>query len=261
MFFDAVARDYDQTFSAMPLAQLHRARTRARLAQFRAGMRVLELGCGTGEDAIWLAQRGVNVIATDASPAMLSQTRDKAMRARVESRIETRILDLNKLSPLPPPFQEGRVDAAFSNFGALNCVRDLRPLARYLAELLKPNAKLILVIMNPVCLWEIAVHLVRRDARGAFRRLQRGGALAHIGGNPIRVWYPAPRAVEKIFAPHFTRTHLEAIGVLLPPPYLSNFAARRAHWVARLAQIEAKIARLFPFNLLGDHYLIEFRKE
>ena len=38
-----------------------------------AGSRVLELGCGSGRDARWLAQRGAHVVATDGASAMLSQ--------------------------------------------------------------------------------------------------------------------------------------------------------------------------------------------
>jgi len=39
------------------------------------GRRVLELGCGTGASARWLAGRGVNITAVDSSPDMLAQAR------------------------------------------------------------------------------------------------------------------------------------------------------------------------------------------
>ena len=44
---------------------------------------VLELGCGTGEIAIRLAQDGKNVFATDISPDMLEVTKQKAMSMNV----------------------------------------------------------------------------------------------------------------------------------------------------------------------------------
>ena len=34
---------------------------------FTPGQHILELACGTGEDALWLAQRGIQVTATDGS--------------------------------------------------------------------------------------------------------------------------------------------------------------------------------------------------
>ena len=49
-----------------------RGATQRRLeARFSAGHRVLELNCGTGEDAVFLARRGVRVLATDLSGAMV----------------------------------------------------------------------------------------------------------------------------------------------------------------------------------------------
>jgi cyclopropane fatty-acyl-phospholipid synthase-like methyltransferase len=174
--FDSVGTTYDDAFTTTMLGETYRARTQTRLAQFRVGMRVLELGCGTGEDAVWLAQRGVHVIATDVSLAMLEQTRIKARRAGVEHLIETRLLDLNE----PSLDTNECFDGAFSNFGALNCVRDLARVARWLAARVKPNGLVILVVMGPLCPWEIAAHAMHRDLQGAMRRLRRQGVVAHI---------------------------------------------------------------------------------
>ena len=51
------------------------------LDPLKAGERVLELNCGTGEDAVHLARRGVRVLATDNSPRMLAAARSKIARA------------------------------------------------------------------------------------------------------------------------------------------------------------------------------------
>ncbi len=263
--FDAVAATYDDTFATTRLGEILRERTRVRLRQFTTGMRVLELGCGTGEDAVWLAQRGVNVTATDASPAMLEQTRAKAKRAGVSERIKTELLDLNDPSPNGPRVGTGpeleQLDGVFSNFGPLNCVRDLRPLAERLAIQLRSGGRVILVIMGPVCPWEVAIYARRRDWKNATRRFNREGAVANIGGNPLLVFYPSARKVARVFAPHFRRAHLEALGVLLPPPYLEHFAARHPHLIDSFANWESRIASFFPFNALGDHYLLELVKK
>ena len=39
--------------------------------------RVLEIGCGSGENAIWLAQQGFDVVACDLSPTAIQQAKDK----------------------------------------------------------------------------------------------------------------------------------------------------------------------------------------
>jgi len=56
--FDAVASGYDAAFTERTLGRMLRAAVRERLP-FAAGDRVLELGCGTGEDAIWLDRKSV----------------------------------------------------------------------------------------------------------------------------------------------------------------------------------------------------------
>jgi ubiquinone/menaquinone biosynthesis C-methylase UbiE len=45
---------------------------------FRVGDRVIDAGCGTGIDALHLAERGIHVTAVDASPGMLACLRAKA---------------------------------------------------------------------------------------------------------------------------------------------------------------------------------------
>src|SRR3954447_11979042 len=63
--FDAVADSYDAQFTHTTIGALMREVVWRRLgARFAAGSRVLEMNCGTGEDALWMARRGVNVLAT-----------------------------------------------------------------------------------------------------------------------------------------------------------------------------------------------------
>ena len=48
--------------------------------------RVLELGCGTGADALWLARQGFEVTAVDSSPTALERARTRAELAGVLAR-------------------------------------------------------------------------------------------------------------------------------------------------------------------------------
>jgi SAM-dependent methyltransferase len=48
--------------------------------------RALELGCGTGANAVWLARQGFAVTAVDLSPAAIVRARDRAARANVSVR-------------------------------------------------------------------------------------------------------------------------------------------------------------------------------
>jgi SAM-dependent methyltransferase len=43
--------------------------------------RILDIGCGSGENAIWLAQQGFEVVACDLSPTAIRQAKDKLQAA------------------------------------------------------------------------------------------------------------------------------------------------------------------------------------
>src|SRR6478735_6450842 len=91
--FDGMAADYDRSFTASSIGQRMRAVVWHRLATaFRSGERVLELNCGTGEDAVHLGSRGVRVLATDTSELMIEKARIKVAAAGLAEQIETRRL-------------------------------------------------------------------------------------------------------------------------------------------------------------------------
>ena len=255
--FDAVALDYDREFTDTALGRALRERVWRRLAaRFPAGARVLELNCGTGEDAAWLARRGASVVATDQSEAMLDVARKKVAGLPVQfARLDLAAPSLESCDLSLETF-----DGAFSNFGGLNCVADLRPLARFLAACLGPGAPLVLVVMGPFCLWETGWNLLRGRPRAAARRWRRGGAAAHIGGQTVTVHYPRPGRLARLFAPDFCPLGLTGLGVALPPSLLAGAMERRRRLFRTLGAVEDRIARLWPFPLLADHYILELER-
>jgi len=260
--FDAAAPSYDAVFSHRTLGRLLRAVVWEHLdATFHPGNRVLDLGCGTGEDAVRLAQRGIDVLATDVSAGMLARAHEKAEGAGVADRVHLLQLDLRQHPLSLPASWRGSdcIDGAFSSFGALNCLPDRRALASTLAAWVRPGGRLVLVLMGPLCAWEIGWHLIRGQPRRAIRRLAAGrdGTLAHTGGGAsVRVWYPTPRRLRAEFAPAFRHVRTVGIGVLLPPSYLAGLVERRPRTFTRLAAIERRIAGRFPWPWLADHYLM-----
>ncbi len=297
--FDPVAAAYDAEFTRTPIARLLRQAVWARMdAHFQAGMRVLELGCGTGEDAVHLAQRGVYVTATDASANMLAVTRRKAESMGVWGLVGTQQLDMNALSTKERRKKESgdgtssfffplsSFDGVLSNFGALNCVANpsansagagLQSLIFNLSQWTKPHARLVFVVMGPFCPWEIVWHLAHGQVRQAFRRFARDGARARVGDNTVRVFYPSSRTLINLCEPYFKSLRVSGLGVFIPPPYVqsrqysvsssqidtSNLAIvpRTALWLLNTAHwLERRVAHRFPFNQWGDHYILELER-
>lgn len=255
--FDAFTADYDVAFTHSNLGQMLRQRVwRVLAACFQAGQTVLELACGTGEDAVWLAQRGVAVVATDGSAEMVQATAVKAQQANVASLITPLQLSLQDVG------QFGKLrrsyDGAFSNFGGLNTLDDWRPLAAALAQQIRPGGYLILVPMGPVCPWEISWHFVHGEWGTAVRRLRQPAA-ARIGADLIPVWYPSARRLRRDFAPWFDCLRVESLGLWLPPSYLAHWVDRRPRLFATLNRLESKTARWS--GGWGDHLVMVFKHE
>ncbi len=252
--FDAEAAGYDETFSSSLIGTAMRRAVWRRLdVNFEAGQRILELCCGTGEDAVYLARRGVRVLATDRSGGMVGVTRSKVEEAGLTEQVEVVHSPIEELGAAPgahgQPF-----DAALSNFGALNCVSDLPAVARSLSTVLRPGGRVVLCIMGPWVPWEWAWFLARGRPRDAFRRLRRGGVL----WRGLRVHYPGIGAMRRAFEPAFRLSRVAAVGALVPPSYAESWAARHPRWLARLDRWERRFETVQPLPWLADHYLAEF---
>lgn len=250
--FDETAERYDALFTASALGRALRDRVWGRLEAVFAGRGLLlDLGCGTGEDAIHLARAGHRVVAIDVSTEMITVARRKAIAAGCADRIEFRVAPIESLDSLPGHLV---FDGVFSNFGAINCVADLPRLAACLAHRLAPAAPLLFVIMGRHVPWEWAWYLARGDWRRAFRRLAPGGATWR--GLTIR--YPTPAELARALEPQFAVRARAALGFALPPSYASRWLEARPRTLAALDRIDRSLQHVTPW--LADHYVLEAKR-
>jgi SAM-dependent methyltransferase len=251
--FDAIAADYDASFTGTEIgARMRQAVWKRCAARFAPGARVLEMNCGTGEDAVWLASRGIDVLATDISPAMLRQAEDKAANSGTFMRPRFRTLAWEDLGSL----DEAPFDGLLSNFGGLNCVADLGVVARSAAAKLRGGGVALLCIMGPAVPWEWVWFGLHAEPAKAFRRLRRGGA--EWSGIPIR--YPSIRQVRRAFSPDFRILRVSALGALLPPPYTERLLGKFPTMIRALDAIERRFESVWPLPHLADHYLLELER-
>ena len=252
--FDSLAADYDRSFTTSSIGSKMRSAVWRRMDKaFHAGDRVLELNCGTGEDAVHLGGRGVRVLATDSSPEMLALTRAKVERAGLAGIVDIAHLAIEDLAAHGPPHS---FDGVLSNFGGLNCVEDLSAVARGLAALIRPGGRALLCVMGPAVPWEWAWFLFHGQPRKAVRRLRRQGAPWR--GHTIR--YPSIGRVRRAFAPHFVQHHVSAVGALLPPTFAESWAALHPRMLAGLDRVERRVEAVWPLPRLADHFLIELER-
>lgn len=81
--YDAIARRYRERWHRVdPLVDAKRVL----MDQVPAGARILDVGCGTGRDAEWLADRGCHVLGLDASLGMLRLASGPVARINADMR-------------------------------------------------------------------------------------------------------------------------------------------------------------------------------
>jgi SAM-dependent methyltransferase len=252
--FDELAADYDSAFTATALGKCLRALVWRRLDEAFAGCRrILELGCGTGEDAVYLARRGIEVLATDASESMLRAAARKAERAECTDRIEFRCLTMEHTGAA---LRGDVFDGVFSNFGAVNCASRLDLVAADLAPLLRAGAPLVWVVMGRHVPWEWAWFLARGDRRKAFRRIGKNGAQ----WRGMQISYPTPVMLAHAVRPHFAAVSRRALGAVLPPSYAGHWLERSPRALKALASLERALQPLQPLAAVADHYIFEARR-
>jgi ubiquinone/menaquinone biosynthesis C-methylase UbiE len=99
--FDSVAADYDGPRGNNELIQRMRVTLwdTVRDTVTPRG-RLLDLGCGTGLDAVHFAGEGHEVFATDWSPQMVERTRARAIADDLQFRVDAAHLGVQQLNQL-----------------------------------------------------------------------------------------------------------------------------------------------------------------
>jgi len=254
--FDSVAGDYDGPRGNNELIQRMRANLwDAVQREVPVGSRLLDLGCGTGLDAVEFARRGYGVLATDWSPQMVERTRSRATLSGLAGRIATAHLGVQQLDRL-----SGEFDGIYSNFGPLNCAPDLHSVATECARLLRPGGKLLFSVIGRVCPWELAHYTLRGRFRRAAVRWAREPMAVGMNRHTIWTRYYLPREFHRAFAAQFTLSSHRALGLFLPPPYLVAFYRRHPRWCERLGRLDDRLGHWPLLRDMGDHFLIVMQR-
>ncbi|HEY9130288.1 MAG TPA: methyltransferase domain-containing protein [Dyella sp.] len=250
--FDSVAADYDGPRGNNELIQRMRQTLWDTVhAELPVGSRLLDLGCGTGLDALEFVQRGYHVVATDWSPQMVERTRARAAAAGQEGHLVARHVGIQELDKL-----DGEFDGIYSNFGPLNCAPDLSKVAAECARLLRPGGSMVFSVIGRICPWEVGHYALRGRFRRAGIRAARGATAVGMNRHTIWTYYYLPREFYRPFAEHFSLHNYRALSLFMPPPYLVDYYRRKREWCERLGRLDDRFGALPVLRDMGDHFLI-----
>ncbi len=84
---------YDRGIRILTLGRIRQVKERIANTYVQDGMRVLEIGCGTGTLTAMMAARGAEVTGIDASPTMLSEAQKKVAAAGLAEHVTLKYMD------------------------------------------------------------------------------------------------------------------------------------------------------------------------
>lgn len=144
---------WEEHYTAKP--RVWSGRVNARLAEVvppLTGGRALDLGCGEGADAIWLAERGWEVVAVDVSTTALARAEADATERGVAARIDFQQHDLTESLP------DGPFDLVSAQFLHSRVEMDRAAILRRAAALVAPGGTLLVVDHAAAPPWATAMH-------------------------------------------------------------------------------------------------------
>jgi ubiquinone/menaquinone biosynthesis C-methylase UbiE len=254
--FDKAATNYDSTFTHSVIGRLQRYLVYFHvIKQLSSVKKLIEINCGTGEDAVWLAHKNIQVTATDISSKMIQIAISKSNL----NNLNFFQADINEIESR---FSNEKFDMVFSNFGGINCLSqpELTNFFASVPNLLSEKGKLALVIMPKNTLWEQMYFILKLDFKKAFRR-KNAFTIADVDDKKVTTYYYNPNDIVALSTNNFTVLQTKPIGFFIPPSYLESFFKNKPKLILFLNTLEQKIRNQSWLSKYADHYLIVLEKK
>ena len=249
--YTRIASDYDDSVAGD--AWMRRALHAHYRRMFAPGERVLDLGCGTGLDAMFLARHGVHVLALDVSEGMLEQARRNIANARLDSLVETRVYDAADLQRL-----DLRVDGAISAFAALNTVADLNEVAAGLSRVVRPHGRVVVHMLNRFSSWEYLGYLAHRNWHAARLTGRAPAREFTIGGRRVVHHMYDWRSAYSNFSPYGFRLRAAySLGALRPPHTVRRVPGMLVRVLERL---DVRLGALPRLRDVGRFFVLDLER-
>lgn len=144
---------WEEHYSAKPQVWSGKVNTRlAAIVPELTGTRALDLGCGEGADAIWLAEHGWTVVAVDVSATALERAKAAATERGVADRIDFQQHDLDT------GFPAGQFDLVSAQFLHSPVEKDRPAILRRAAAAVAPGGTLLIVDHAAAPPWATRMH-------------------------------------------------------------------------------------------------------
>lgn len=257
--FDSASEEYDFTIGGNFINVWTRERSIAEvLAVARPDDVVLEVGCGTGTEALRISKRVAGVVATDISPGMVSILRTKVRARKLSGKVVPLELAAVEVGRAGEHLKGGKARVVYSFNGALNCELELDRFVAELSRVMEPGGFFVCSVRNRLCIEESLVQAALLRFRGMSPR-KKQPKMVSVGGMDIPAYYYYPWEFARHFKGRFEVAKQVGLPAVIPPPYLNDTYVKVRSRLKVLEHADASLADKFPFNRFGDQTLFVFR--
>lgn len=252
--FDWYASKYDAAIRTNTIEDyIRKVSSREILGQFRTGDLVLEVGCGTGQETMYLLRSGIRVHAIDISSKMIELLRERAEKEGVLDMLSTtrcRASDIGRLFT-----QQAIFDGVFSTFGAINSEPLIQQFLSGVRSVLKPGGIFIAGVWNRFCLIEMLLYgftLRKHKLSG------RISGMSHRGESrfPLDTMSYSVADFGRMLKGEFKILQVIGLPVVVPPPDFFTKMARLHIPIIPLVRVDFRVHGWPVLNRLGDFSLI-----
>jgi ubiquinone/menaquinone biosynthesis C-methylase UbiE len=217
-------------------------------AQLRAGDKVLDVACGSGNVALSAARRNCEATGIDYVPALIARARERAAAERLPARFE--VGDCEQI-----PFPDASFDAVLSVFGCM-FAPDQERAAAELLRVCRPGGRIGMANWTPEGFWGQAFGLTARyrpPPPGLRSAIEWGTErrLRELFGGAVQSMHVTPRSALFRFrsAAHWIEVFSRYFGPVMKTLEMLDDAGSRAY----LQELDATLNR---FNQSGDATLV-----
>lgn len=223
------------------------------LKYYKKGRKVLEIGCGTGEECRrFIQSTGASVVGLDISQGMLDFASQKMARSGLEEQFTGIRSPASKSGALNEKF-----GTIYSFNGAMNTEPDVQGFLESLRSLTERGSILVLSLRNRRCLGELIVY---GTLGNTFRKRYRKENLVDVEvvGVKIPSRYFSTEEVLNLFS-DFRTLKIIGLGIVLPPSLASRVNSPLARRL--VTYLELLFSSLPIIKKMGDEtlYVLERR--
>lgn len=245
-FYEDLATDYDSRFKNPRLNYMRSVEKKILLESLKPG-RILDIGCGTGEQSLFLAKMGYQVVGMDISKEMLLKANKNAKKGQLKGNLSFVIACAEAL-----PFREKSFEGLISIFGVFNHIPQVEQAFIETHRVLKRGSSAVFTVVNR---WNLTWWI------NAVLKLKMGWLISSLRSreytvNGLWTYYFSKKDLKDMLKSIGYRVKIGSMLLLLYPFNERNLMFYERSFIV----FEDAVRWKSPFNGLGYYLLVRLEK-